>query len=216
MHCINLRREFRMLPNAINNWFLAKSIVFQHCQSRERCYISIIYWGFVWSINCIESTSLRQWSKASATQSTQAYEFSHPAASTQFSHHEKQKSDRLWISAKAWILTWSVHKYTPGQVDVWQAAHAKRGLGKNVEAWWCLERIERQLHQQGYSSTFIEQRLPPSPPPSLPFLASRSPPLHDRMTTAFRSLSALSTPKSCKEMIKHKPQLRFSQAVDFL
>jgi len=94
--------------------------------------------------------------------------------------------------------------------------HAKRGLGKNVEAWWCLERIERQLHQQGYSSTFIEQRLPPSPPPSLPFLASRSPPLHDRMTTAFRSLSALSTPKSCKEMIKQKPQLLFSQAVDFL
>lgn len=77
--------------------------------------------------------------------------------------------------------------------------HKNRGLGKNVEAWWCLECIERQLHQQGYSSTFIEQRLPPSPPPSLPFLASRSPPLHDRMTTAFRSLSACRRPKPAKK-----------------
>lgn len=40
-----------------------------------------------WRINRIESTPFRQWSKASPTQSTQAYEFSQLAASTQFSHH---------------------------------------------------------------------------------------------------------------------------------
>ncbi len=44
----------------------------------------------------------------------------------------------------------------PAKLTFGKQPRAKRGLGKNVEAWWCLERIERQLHQQGYPSMLIE------------------------------------------------------------
>ncbi len=35
----------------------------------------------------------------------------------------------------------------PAKLTFGKQPHAKRGLGKNVEAWWCLECIERQLNQ---------------------------------------------------------------------
>ncbi len=44
----------------------------------------------------------------------------------------------------------------PAKLTFGKPPHAERGLAKNVEAWWCLERIERQLHQQGYPSMLIE------------------------------------------------------------
>lgn len=148
-------------------------------------------------------------------QPTQAYESSQPAASTQFSHHQKQKSDRLWISAKAWLPTSSAQKHSPGQVDVWQAASRKARLRQEcrgvVVLGGCLECIERQLHQQGYSSMLIEQRRLPSVLRNLS-PASHTPSRDEWTTSGFPTISALSTPKTCKEIMKQKSRSLFPQA----